>query len=73
VRILHDTLSMKKLDLHWVSHAMDANEKTERVILAHEILSTLQSVRCTDFQCIITGDESWFFRYYPPDLIRVSS
>jgi hypothetical protein len=38
LRILHDTLGMKKFQLRWVPHAMDTNQKTKRVTLSYGIL-----------------------------------
>jgi hypothetical protein len=43
LRILHDTLGRKKFHLHWVSHALDTNQKVERVTLSHGIPSVLQT------------------------------
>jgi hypothetical protein len=63
--MLHDTLGMKKFYLRSVLHALDTNQTAERVILSNGILLVLQRVRSTDFQSVITGDEFWFFLYYP--------
>jgi transposase len=57
LRILHDTFGMKKLHLRWVPHALDTNQRAERVILSHGILSVFQSVCSTGLQNVITGDE----------------
>jgi hypothetical protein len=67
--ILYDTFRMKKFHLHWVLHALDTNQKAERITLSHRILSVFQSVRSTDFQSFITGDESCFFLDCPRDSI----
>jgi hypothetical protein len=61
LRILHATLGMKKFQLRWISHAMDASQKAERVALSHGILSLLQNICSTGFQSVITGSESWPF------------
>jgi hypothetical protein len=58
LRILHHTDSMEKFHLRWVSHTLDTNQKVERVILSHGVLSVLPRVRSTGFQSVITGDES---------------
>jgi hypothetical protein len=71
-RILHDTLGMKRSH-HWVPHALDTNQKAERITLSHGILSALQGVRSTGSQSVITGDESWLFLYHPRDSIWTSS
>jgi hypothetical protein len=73
LRILHDTLGMKKLHRREVPHALDTNQKAEKVTLPHGILSALQSVRSIGFQSVITGDESRFLLYYPHNLIWASS
>jgi hypothetical protein len=49
LRILHDTLDRKKFHRRWVPHALDTNQKSERVTLSHVILSVLQSVSSTGF------------------------
>jgi hypothetical protein len=67
LRILHERLGIKNFLLRWVSHALDTNQKAERVTLSHGILSVLQSVRSTGFQSVIIGGESRFFLYYPHD------
>jgi transposase len=65
LRILHDNLGMKKFNLRWVTHALNSSQKAERVTLSHEILAVLESDPRNSFQNVITGDESWFFLYYP--------
>jgi hypothetical protein len=69
LRIIYDTLGITKFHLRWVLHALDTNQKAERVTLTYGILSVLQSVRSPGFHSVITGDESWFFLYYPRDSI----
>jgi hypothetical protein len=73
LRILHDMLRRQKFHLCWVRHALETNEKAERVTLSHGILSVLQSVRSTRFENVTTEDESWFFLYYPGDSMCASS
>jgi hypothetical protein len=63
----------EKFHLCWVPHALDMNQKAERVTLSCGILSVFPSVRSTDFRNIIAGDESWFFLYYLRDSIWASS
>jgi hypothetical protein len=69
LRILHDVLGMKKFHLRWVSHALDTNQKAEKVTLSRGIHSVLQTIRSTGFQSVITGHKSWFFLCYPRDPI----
>jgi hypothetical protein len=73
LQILHDNLAMKKFNLRWAPYAWDANQKTERVTLSHELLAVLETSHPTGFQNIITGDESWFFLYYPRSSIWAHS
>jgi hypothetical protein len=73
LRILHDTLGMKRFHLRWVPPARGTNQKAEGVNVSYGILSMLQRVRSTGFQRVITGDMSCFFLYYPRDSIRASS
>jgi transposase len=73
LRILHDNLGMKKLNLRWVPHSLDANQKGERVALSHELLAVLERDRRNQFRNVVTGDESWFFLYYSHDSIWTQS
>jgi hypothetical protein len=57
LRILHDTLGMKKSHLRRVPHALYTNRKAERVTLLYGILLALQNIRFTGFQSVTTGDE----------------
>jgi hypothetical protein len=68
-QILRDTLGVNRFHLRWVPHALDTNQKAERVTLSYGILSVLQNVRPTRFQSVITGDEPWFFLCHPGDSI----
>jgi hypothetical protein len=69
LRILHDTIGVKKFHLHWVSYALDTNQKADRVTLLHGILSVLQSAHYAGLQRIITGDGLWLFLHYLRDSI----
>jgi transposase len=73
LRILYDDLWMKKFDLRWGPHTLDANQKAEQVVLSHELLAVPETSRPTGFQNILTGDESWFFLYYPRNSTQVHS
>jgi hypothetical protein len=73
LRILHNNLGMKKFNLHCVSHALNSSQTVERVTFSHEILAVLESDHRNRFQNFITGDESWFFLYYPRDSIWAQS
>jgi hypothetical protein len=70
---LHDTLDLKKFHLRWVPHALSSNQKSERVSDSRLLLAALDQNEATLFQGVITGDESWFFLYYPRDSIWVPS
>jgi transposase len=67
LRILHDTLGLKKFHLRWVPHALSSNQKSERVSCPRLLLAAVEQNEATRFQDVITGDESWFFLYYPRD------
>jgi transposase len=73
LRILHDTLDLKKFHLRWVPHALSSNQKNERVSDSRLLLVALEQNKATLFQGVITGDESWFFLYYPRDSMWDSS
>jgi hypothetical protein len=49
------------------------NQKVERVIRSHGILSILQNSGSAGFQSVITGDELWLLLYDPRDSIKASS
>jgi transposase len=67
LRILHDSLGLKKLHLRWVPHTLSANQKSERVTYSRLLAKALEKEQPNKFQRVITGDESWFFLYYPHD------
>jgi hypothetical protein len=57
IRILHDMVGMK-IPFLLGSHALDTNQKVEKIILSRGIFSVLQGIRSTGFQSVITGNES---------------
>jgi transposase len=65
LRILHDALGLKKFHLRWVPHSLTPNQKSERVTLSGQLLRELEESQADNFERVITGDESWFFLYYP--------
>jgi hypothetical protein len=73
LRIFHDDLGLKKCNLQWAPHTLDANQKGERVTLSHELLAVLERDRRNHFRNVIIGDESWFFLYYSHESICAQS
>jgi transposase len=67
LRILHNDLGLTKLHLRWVPHTLNADQKNERMSLSSQLLAILQQEQQIEFERVLTGDESWFFLYYPPD------
>jgi hypothetical protein len=63
----------ERFHFRWIPHGLDTNQKAETVTLSYGILLVLQSFHSTNFQSVITGDESGFFLYYPRDLMCESS
>jgi hypothetical protein len=64
-RILHDELRFQKFHLRWVPHALSSNQMSERVTYPSRLLEVLEEAQRTDFERVITSDESWFFLSYP--------
>jgi len=62
LRILHDTLKMKKFNLRWVPYLLSEEQKQKRVDCCRELLNV---IRYTKQGNLITGDESWFFYHIP--------
>jgi transposase len=73
LRILHDELGLKKLHLRWVPHTLDQAGKNERVTYSRALLEQLTEAQQDDFQHVVTGDESWFFLFYPRESAWVES
>jgi hypothetical protein len=71
--ILHDTRGKKKFPRRWVPHALDTNQKAERVTCSGGILCILLSFRSIGFQTVISEDESCFFLSYSSDSIWASA
>jgi hypothetical protein len=53
-----------------MTHILSVDQKNERVLYAKLLLTALIEHNPIDFERIITGDESWFFLYYPRDPAR---
>jgi hypothetical protein len=60
LRILHDVLPLKKLNLRWVRHSLDDTQKAERVSLSNDLLMVLIEDGKNGFAQVITGDEARF-------------
>jgi hypothetical protein len=67
LRILREDLGLKKFHLRWIPRTIDAPQKWNRVTLSREFLAILLQEREKNFNDIMTGDQSWFFRHYPHD------
>jgi hypothetical protein len=63
--VLRDELGWAMGYLRWLSHPLDGNHMSERVILSHHLLQALQGDEEQHFRNIVTGDESWFFLETP--------
>jgi transposase len=67
LRILHNDLGLRKFHLRWIPCTLTEDQKSERVTYSTQLLATLEQQQPMDFEHIITGDESWFYFYNPPD------
>jgi transposase len=65
LRILHDQLGLKKFHLRWVPHSLSPPQKAERVSTSALLLPALEEAQLTDFDRLITGNESGFYLSYP--------
>jgi hypothetical protein len=63
----------EKFHLRWVSHALPISQKSERMVYSKLLLTALMEQKASGFQRIITGDEPWFFLYYPRDSVWAAS
>ncbi len=63
-QILTEDLSMKKLCAKTVPKNLLVEQKHERMATAQDCLKQVESDP-TLLDCVITGDESWFFQYDP--------
>jgi hypothetical protein len=67
LRVLHDDLGFRKYYLRWVPHSMTGNEAQCRVTFSEEPLEVVRHAKETNFEHLLTGDESWFYYEYPHD------
>jgi hypothetical protein len=52
---------MEKLNLRYVPHSLEADQKRLRVKLSRGLLQTFEQDQQYEFEHILTGDKSWFF------------
>ena len=50
----------------WVPHTLNDAGKKTRVAQSLRLIATLKTAQRSNFRFLLTGDESWFFYYYPP-------
>jgi hypothetical protein len=67
-RVLHDDLGFRKSYIRWLPHSLTENEAQGRVIFSKELLQVLCHAKETNFEHLLTGDESWFYYEHPYDL-----
>jgi hypothetical protein len=60
LRVLHEDLGFRKYYLRWIPHSMRDNEAQCRVALSEELLQAVRHAKETNFDNLLTGDESWF-------------
>jgi hypothetical protein len=65
LRVLHEDLGFRKCYLRWVSDSMTRNEAQSRVTFTEELLEVVRHAKETNFELLLTGDESWFYYEYP--------
>jgi hypothetical protein len=67
LRVLHDQLGFRKCYFRWIPHALSENQVQCRITFSEELLQVLHHARETNFDNLLTGDESWFYYEYPHD------
>ena len=66
IRTLNEDLSYNYRHLRWVPHLLTIDIKKKRVQQCKKILQCLEDCNKTNFNKIMTGDESWFLYRYQP-------
>ena len=64
-RHLLDHMDYKFKKTRWVPHILNDAGKKSRVAQSLKLITTLKTAQRTNFHFLLTGDESWFFYYYP--------
>jgi hypothetical protein len=70
---LHDKLKFENIPSSLVPDALSVNQKSQRRSNSKIALTALMEHKLTDFEQIITGDESWSLRYYSRDSVWETS
>jgi hypothetical protein len=73
LRVLHEDLGFSKSYLRWVPHSMTGNEAQCQITFSEELLEVVRHAKETNFEHLLTGDESWFYYEYPHDSAWVPS
>jgi histone-lysine N-methyltransferase SETMAR len=63
--ILHDRLALRKLSSRWVPHLLSEVEKQQRVDWCRFMLEKFEEGRSKRVGEILTGDETWVYKYDP--------
>jgi hypothetical protein len=61
--LFHDDWHLKKFNLLYIPHSLDADQKRPRVELSRELLQVPGQDQQYEFDHILTGNESCFFEY----------
>jgi hypothetical protein len=73
LRVLRDDLHLEKLNLCYVPHSLEADQRRSRVELSRELLQMPEQDQQYDLQHILTGDENRFFVEYFHHSCRVAN
>ena len=60
-RILTQDLHYASKHLKWIPYELKSSQKVMRINLSNQLLKILQEEKKTNYNFIITGDESWFY------------
>jgi plasmid maintenance system antidote protein VapI len=59
--IVHDDLTMRRVNIKWVLYTLNSSQKTVAVQVSRELLDFLESRTNQSFSNVYTGDETWVY------------
>jgi hypothetical protein len=65
--ILHEDLGFRKWLLRWIPHLISENEAQYRAAFFEDLLQVARRAKETNFEYLLTDDESWFYYEYRHD------
>jgi hypothetical protein len=72
-RVMHENIEFRRCYLQWTPHSMTENEAQCRITFSEERFQVVRHARETNFNNLLTDDESRFFYEYPHNSALASS